>query len=135
MNTEKCMAPNSIIIMHDCIPTDVYMARRRQHDEEIRRQTSTPASWTGDVWKTILALRKYRKDLKIYPFDADPTGLVFITNLDPNSSVLRNNYDAITRELGGLQLSDYGLRHYHAELGIYETSALDSPEKMIGFLS
>lgn len=135
MNVEKFSGPDSIIIMHDCVPTDIFMARRHQHDQEIRKLTPTPASWTGDVWKTIVALRKFRPDLKITSFDAAPTGLVFIQNLDSNSTVLAENYNSIIQELSTIELIDYGLDRYHAELDVQQTSLLGTQESMIDWLS
>ncbi len=32
--------------------------------------------WTGDVWKLIPILQRYRPDLQLTLFDAPPSGLV-----------------------------------------------------------
>lgn len=135
MNVEKFSDTDSIIIMHDCVPTDIFMARRHQHDQEIRKLTPTPASWTGDVWKTIVALKKFRPDLKILSFDAAPTGLVFIRNLDSKSTVLAKNYNSIIKELRSVELIDYGLDRYYTELEVQQTSLLGTKESLIDWLS
>jgi hypothetical protein len=90
LNTEVYCRRNSIILLHDCLPTTIEMTSRIE----------TPNAWTGDVWKIIPALRKYRPDLKLVFLDCPPTGLVAITNLDPNpkSSILSDTYFSIVDE-------------------------------------
>lgn len=129
-NTERYATKNSVILMHDCVPTDIYMARRGQFDEKIRSQTKTPASWTGDVWKTILILREIRPDLKIISSDASPTGLVFITNLDPDSNAIWDNYGDIIDKYRNIELKDYGLSKYIYELDLLSTNDIDAPSKV-----
>lgn len=123
-NTERCCEADSVIVLHDCVPTDIYMARREQWDEAQRRLAPSPASWTGDVWKVLLLLRRYRPDLRIECFDSDGTGLVLITHLDPRSRVIAEHYDAMVAEVASLTLRDYGLRRYVDELHLQDTALL-----------
>ena len=82
VGAEKLVARSDAIIFHDVIPeNEVVCARRRQ---------SNP--WTGDVYKTIAALLKWRPDLKIELRNAAPSGLAIITQLDPQSMILEQNY-------------------------------------------
>src|SRR5258706_5348979 len=43
------------------------------------------AFWSGDVWKLVPCLKKYRPDLSIHTIASAPTGLPVIRNLDPAS--------------------------------------------------
>lgn len=88
-NAEARSKANGLILIHDCLPGDVEMSAR----------TSNGGAWTGDVWKIIPALKKYRPDLKIVLVDCAPTGLLCVTNLNPRSTVLQDNYFSIIEEL------------------------------------
>lgn len=98
INIEKHCRPNSVVILHDCIPTDTFAARRRIADISQRELTPNPHAWAGDVWKTVAILMRIRPDLAIHAFDAPPTGLVLITNLDPTSTILSRKYTNLVRE-------------------------------------
>jgi hypothetical protein len=54
--------------------------------------------WTGDVWKLVPILHRWRPDLEIRCLDCPPTGLVLCTNLDPASTVLADAYNKILAE-------------------------------------
>lgn len=91
-NCERHAAPDSLLVLHDCIPWNFAMTRRlgRQPDgsfEPVR------GAWTGDVWKVLPLLARWRPDLRITLLDAPPTGLVVITGLDPASTVLRDRHE------------------------------------------
>ena len=96
-NTERLSNRSGVITLHDCMPFN---------GEMIERQNNTPgrtpgpwaAAWTGDVWKIIPILQKYRPDLRTVLVDCAPTGLVCLTNLDPSSSLLEDNYLDIVGE-------------------------------------
>jgi hypothetical protein len=98
INTEKHCRANSVLVLHDCIPTDSYAARRQLGDISKRDLSPNPEAWAGDVWKTIAILLRSRPDLAIYAYDAPPTGLIVITNLDPTSTILARKYDTLVRE-------------------------------------
>ncbi len=63
--------PDTVILLHDCHPTDAAMAARE-------RQT---VAWAGDVWKVVACLRAERPDLTVTTVDVGPTGLGVITGL------------------------------------------------------
>ena len=67
-------------------------------DELTSRRVRETGFWTGDVFKFVLILKKYRPDLEFYNSDIPPAGLAIISNLDPNSTVLIDNYDSIVKE-------------------------------------
>jgi hypothetical protein len=108
INTEAECRPNSIILIHDCLPLNERMAERTMRVEETE-SPSTQTFWTGDVWRLLPTLKKYRPDLRIMQLDCDPTGLVACTNLDPASRVLSLNYNKIVDEMMNLALRDLGL--------------------------
>ena len=93
MNTEKYSRKNTIIFLHDCLPFNMDMTRRHFHVPGVKG-----GAWTGDVWKIVPILKKYRPDLSIHAMDCSPTGLVMITGLSPGSSVLDDNFFKIIDE-------------------------------------
>jgi hypothetical protein len=93
VNTERCCRANSVIALHDCMPTDAYVARRDVNDKSLAAHRISPENWwAGDVWKAVAILKRYRPDLRIHGYSAPPTGLVLVTNLDPTSRVLISDY-------------------------------------------
>ena len=121
-NTEKACKPGSIIALHDCIPRDYFMTRPHRDVGVIQKPSRYPGYWTGDVWKMVPVLRKYRPGLNLRCLDALPTGLAICTNLDPASRVLADNYDAIISEWGALELDDFGMRELFAIARIDSTA-------------
>jgi hypothetical protein len=108
INAEAACRPNSIILMHDCLPVNQRMAERAMRVDE-SEHPSTRSAWTGDVWRILPALKQHRPDLRIMLLDCGPTGLVACTRLDPSSRVLPRNYDRIVDEMMNLSLSSLGL--------------------------
>jgi hypothetical protein len=88
INLEKYSTPNSTILLHDCYPQDSASSARER----------TTTIWSGDVWKVVTCLKKYRPDLQLVTVDAPPTGLAVIRRLDPASTVLSQNLEAICAE-------------------------------------
>jgi hypothetical protein len=88
INAEKYCHDKSIILLHDCLP----------FSPDITSRVQKPGAWTGDVWKVLAILKKYRPDLKVIFFDCPPTGLAAVTNFDPKSTVLKDAYDEIVAE-------------------------------------
>lgn len=88
INVEKYAKPHSLIVIDDIFPG---------HPDQANRQRCTRA-WTGDVWKVKAILEKYRPDLFIVAIDAYPTGLLLITALNPEDTILDANYQSIVDE-------------------------------------
>ena len=88
INTERYVAPDATVMLHDCLPFSANMAARD------RAKVQTQA-WTGDVWKVVEILDRYRPDLEVTILDAAPTGLVAVRGMDPANTVLSDNYDEI----------------------------------------
>lgn len=101
IGTERASASGSLIAIHDCCPFS--------HGMTTRDLNSLPkGAWTGDVWKIIPILQRYRPDLRIDVLDCRKTGLVVISNLDSGNTTLQDNYDRILTEYKELELSDFG---------------------------
>jgi hypothetical protein len=93
---ERLADPRGTVLLHDCYPLDRLTAERE-------RRT---VFWSGDCWRLILALKKYRPDLSISTVAAAPTGLALVRRLDPASRVLAERMEAIVAEFLAL---DYGV--------------------------
>jgi len=85
---ERLAGPGSTVLLHDCYPLD------RRTAERVR----STVFWSGDCWRLILALKKYRPDLAVSIIATAPTGLAVVRNLDPASRVLAGKMDAIVAE-------------------------------------
>ena len=95
INIEKHCTSRSTILIHDCYPLS-------RHTAERERRTTF---WSGDIWRLVLLLRKYRPDLSVRVIGTAPTGLGVVRRLDPGSGVLREKYDAIVGEFLALDYS------------------------------
>jgi hypothetical protein len=62
-------------------------------------------AWSGDVWKLVVILKKYRPDLSIHVVGAPPTGVCIVRKLDPASRVLAENHERLTAEFMALDYS------------------------------
>jgi hypothetical protein len=131
-NTEKFCAKSSIIILHDCVPLDEYMTVRDPSDPA-RQRSSRPEYWTGDVWKLIPILRRWRPDLEIAVIDAPPTGLVLVTNLDPGNHVLEANYEEIIGNFSRLDLGEYGVEQLRRDASVVSTEKFVTAEEFAKF--
>jgi hypothetical protein len=95
IHLERCCAPESVILIHDCYPVDEQSASREPR----------PGVWSGDIWKLIVCLKEHRQELNIAVVTTPPTGLAIVTGLDSGSTVLEERYDDICRHFIPL---DYG---------------------------
>ena len=85
----------STILVHDTFPLNSVTAERECES----------IFWSGDIWRLVLALKKYRPDLAIDTVAAAPSGLTIIRGLDPDSRVLTERRDAIIAEYLALDFS------------------------------
>jgi methyltransferase family protein len=72
VNLEKHSAPDTVILLHDCLPLDEMTASR----------VRTTDFYSGDVWKATLALRRERPELDMAIVPTAPTGLCLVRGLD-----------------------------------------------------
>jgi len=79
-NIEKYSNGRTIVAFDDVLPYNQAIASREQ----------PPGDWTGDVWKIYKILKDVRPDLALILVDTSPTGMLFVTNLDRNSTTLNS---------------------------------------------
>lgn len=131
---EKFCRPNSVIMLHDCIPSDRFMTVRQEDDMEQRHQSIVPGWWTGDVWKVVTILKKYRPSLRIYPVNSPPTGLILVTNLDPASTVLEESYFSIVEEFSAGAPTEPSLDDYLRTLDLIYPTEIDTVQKLARYV-
>ncbi len=124
INIERHAHRGTVALLHDCVPLDAAMARRDQHGAEAAA-SCRPGWWTGDVWRLLPVLRRWRPDLEITVFDAPPSGLAVIRGLDPASTVLRDHAARVVAELFA-EDDAAGFARHVAPLVARPTDALES---------
>lgn len=129
LNTERSCKRNSLVILHDCLPLESWMAERVQ-GRGVPNHSERREWWTGDVWRAALLLKRRRPDLHMTTIDAQPTGLVLITNLDPDSEQLTQNYHSYVDEMMSWDLSAGGISRLFEEMAVEPSSALESEDQI-----
>ncbi|HXT20740.1 MAG TPA: hypothetical protein VN923_08330, partial [Thermoanaerobaculia bacterium] len=81
--------------IHDCYPFDRRSAERERHR----------VFWSGDVWRVVVLLKKYRPELVIHTIATGPTGLTVVRNLNPESRLIFERHDELCREFLALDYS------------------------------
>lgn len=119
INVEKHCAAGSTILLDDCWPLDRRSAARERATK----------FWTGDVWRLLPALRKYRPDLRVRTIATTPGGQCVVRGLDPASRVLEENYDRIVAEFGALDFAAFEANHE-----AYLQPCANDPEAIRGIL-
>lgn len=129
INAERHASAEGVIALHDCLPVEIPMTDRTQN--------GTPPTlshrggwWTGDVWRTVYLLKKRRPDLNIICLDAAPTGLVLITNLDPYSTVLKNDYSACVAEMLAMDLEDITIEKFMKDMNVISATTVRDEEAL-----
>lgn len=85
VGVEKHSNPWAVVVIDDAFPSHPAQARRRRHTQV----------WTGDVWRAVECVKAQRPELIIVPLSTRPTGMALIAGLDPESRVLRDNYNPL----------------------------------------
>ncbi|GGE49002.1 class I SAM-dependent methyltransferase [Actibacterium pelagium] len=106
INTEAHSGKNSAIALHDCCPYNFRMTTRDLNN-------LPRGDWTGDVWKLLPILQEYRPDLTIDVLPCKPTGLILVSDLNPNDATLSKNYEKIVAKWEAIELSDYGPEKFY----------------------
>ncbi len=85
VNTERHCGAGSVVMIHDTIALD----------EPTQSRATDTQFHTGDVWKTVLAIRRYRPELDVFTIATPWTGLTVVTGFDesPAPSLLAERYD------------------------------------------
>jgi hypothetical protein len=135
IGAEAACHPRSLILLHDCVPLNPRMALRKWLPGD-PSEKETADFWTGDVWKLLPILKKYRPDLRIHVLDCPPTGLVAITRVDPASRILADSYYDIVDQHAGTILDDNGLRSFWDELELTDSQPLcEEPHRLTELFS
>ncbi len=116
INTERHSHPNGVIALHDCLPRDHAMTTRDL-------DAVSALCWTGDVWKMLPILQKFRPDLKVTVLNCSATGLVVVSGLDPTNEVLAENYDLIIRNYQALELQAFGTERFFSSFGVTDAQS------------
>ncbi len=134
INTERVCRPRSIVFMHDCLPVNARMALRT-HELGDESEGHWKHAWTGDVWKIVPLLASLRPDLRIFYLDCAPTGLVAVTNLDPCSTLLNDQYSQSVDKLRDLDLATFSIQRLWEHLPVISSRSLVSnPQDLTLFL-
>ncbi|MGW3116465.1 class I SAM-dependent methyltransferase [Streptomyces sp. NPDC001107] len=88
INVEKHSDWSSVIVLDDMLPRSIDEAARDRHTD----------AWTGDVYKIIEILNRYRPDLVTVLVDTQPTGQLIVFGADHKNTVLKDKYDEIIAE-------------------------------------
>lgn len=98
MNLERFAAPYALVGIDDIYPCHPTQAERRRRS----------GAWTGDVWKLVPILQKYRPDLTLITLPCSTTGMLLIAGLDASNSQLQDHYAEI-------------INHYQADMSVPDT--------------
>ncbi|MEI6798869.1 MAG: class I SAM-dependent methyltransferase [Pseudomonadota bacterium] len=109
INSEQVMHRDGLIFFHDVLPFNAGMTARTYVPE---------MPWTGDVWKTILALVETRPDLRVDVIPAAKTGLACVRGLKGREGPWLKNYDEIIAHYQSLDISNYGIGNYLSKIKI-----------------
>ncbi len=88
INAERHSSPHGLIVFDDVLPRTIDEAARDRHT----------GPWTGDVYPMLEILARYRPDLVVVPVDTQPTGLLLVFGLDPQSTALSDSFVEILAE-------------------------------------
>jgi methyltransferase family protein len=111
INLERFASPQSVVMLHDCLPLDAVTADR----------TRTTHFYSGDVWKLTMCLSVHRPDLKMKMIRTGPTGLCVVSNLDSRSNSLDSNYERYLAEFVGLGFDDFQRRQHDMPASVGNT--------------
>jgi hypothetical protein len=135
IGAESACHTRSLILLHDCVPLNPRMALRKWLPGG-PAEIETAGFWTGDVWKLLPILRKYRSDLRIHVLDCPPTGLVAITRVDSASRVLADSYYEIIDQYASTVMDESRLQSFWEGLELTESRPLcEEPDRLTELFS
>jgi hypothetical protein len=126
INLERYCDKDSVVLMHDCLPSDKHIARRDPNDRSLADLSAHPDWWAGDVWKAGAIIRRLRPDLVMLGITTPPTGLIAITSLDPSSDILQSQYSEMVSEFDTDSLSGASVGKFAESIPLFPTEALAS---------
>jgi hypothetical protein len=135
IGAESACHSRSLILLHDCVPLNPRMALRKWLPGG-PAEKETAGFWTGDVWKLLPILRKYRPELRIHVLDCPPTGLVAITHVDSTSRILADAYYEIIDQHAATVMDENRLRSFWGELELTDSQPLcEEPDRLTELFS
>lgn len=72
-HVERWAHPDTVVVIHDVLPGDVYEASQAFHE----------GRWTEDVWRIVPFLQEHRPDLACRLVAVTESGALIVTRLDP----------------------------------------------------
>ncbi|MEE9328322.1 MAG: methyltransferase domain-containing protein [Cocleimonas sp.] len=97
INIEARAHENTIVVIDDIFPNNEIQASRTRKSQV----------WTGDVWKIIICLQRFRPELKLTMLNTSPTGLLIISGFNKKNHTLVEQYNPIVREFKSLEIDEY----------------------------
>lgn len=97
IDVEARCRSDSLVLIHDCLP----------QSEQWLDESSGSSEWTGDVWKLVEVLLRYRHDLEVVVLDAAPSGVAVVRSLDSTNDVLSVKIVEIGQEFAELGWDDF----------------------------
>jgi hypothetical protein len=136
INTETRAHSRTLVLLHDCLPQNQRMTSRLAVVGPEEEGPDRRFAWTGDVWKIIPILKKYRPDLNVLFLDCPPTGLVAVSGLDPDSRVLKDKFYEILSGFRDIELTGYGREKLWRDYPTLDSRALaENPHDLTKFLN
>jgi len=125
-NVEPYCSENALIVLHDAIPRNFEMTERDRRTDA-RRDKELAWNWTGDVWWVVPLLRRERPDLRIQVLDCPPTGLVLVSNLDPQYRMPPGRLEELTRTLTETELPESEFWSFIESLDVVDSRDIFGP--------
>ncbi|MFC3322106.1 class I SAM-dependent methyltransferase [Mesorhizobium cantuariense] len=85
INCERTSHAEGVIVIDDVLPRDIAHASRVRNTQV----------WTGDVYKLVAILRKFRPDLIVETYDVEIKGICVVSGLRPGDTTLMDAYPDI----------------------------------------
>lgn len=96
INIERHSSGRAIIMLHDVIP--------------LNAATATPQRntlfWSGDVWRTLMAISHFFSDLEIVTIKSPPTGLALVKGANPGRGVTGSDLSEMYSFMDALSYAD-----------------------------
>ena len=127
INCEKHSTKDSMIFIHDVLPRGPWTAGRELASVSYSQLTR---AWNGDVWKIVPILKEFRPDLKLTVHNVTD-GLLQVSDLDPSSTALSDEYDRIVHKYMNLPYNAYHRFHRTSDTLIFCTCAQTDAEKYV----
>lgn len=112
INLQSVMAEDGVICIHDVCPFNYEMTTR---DVDYLAQGRP---WTGDIWKVVLALKKFQPNLSVTVLNCHRTGLAVVKNLSKSDKNLTKKYDEIIDDFINVELQDLGAKEYYDSINM-----------------